>query len=296
MIVAPLECLPCLCRMAVDQAEISKCPVAARRAAVESSLYMLAMVEPETPTGVLATEIYRSVAERTGDADPCRCLKARLKEAAWNVMSLLRARVDESLDPLAAALQVSIAGSALGQARSLRGIAKSVRHAWKLATTDGTFGEELEELRRTAASAKSVLFIADNAGEIIWDTLLIERLAPAAITVLVRREPFWQDALIADAIDAGLGSRCALAEHTRYSMVHTPCMADRVLEDWIRGFDLVVAKGPENLTYLEGLGRDERHFSLLVPQCARLANPLGISPGEPAFFQLSRIVLEPAVR
>lgn len=289
MIVAPLECLPCLCRMAVDQAGLSKCPDPARRAAVEASLYMLAMVDPLTPTGVLASEIYRSVGGSTGDVDPCRSLKTRLRAAAWSVMSLLRSRVEESQDPFATAVQISLAGNALGEARSVRGVAKSVRHAWKLATGDTVPGAEIEALRAASESATKVLFMADNVGEILWDTLLIERLSHTAVTVLVRREPFWQDAQIADAIDAGLGSRAKLAEHTRYTTVHVSCVADCPLDAWLDTFDLIVAKGPENLTFLEGRAQDPRHFALLVPQCSRLADPLGIVPGRPALIHLSQL-------
>ena len=47
----------------------------------------------------------------------------------------------------------------------------------------------LEEFRRAADEAHTILFLADNAGEIVFDRLLIAQLGPERVTVAVRGGP-----------------------------------------------------------------------------------------------------------
>ena len=54
------------------------------------------------------------------------------------------------------------------------------------------------------AKAQSILYLADNAGEIVFDRLLIEQLSPERVTLVVRGGPIINDATIADVQAVGL--------------------------------------------------------------------------------------------
>jgi uncharacterized protein with ATP-grasp and redox domains len=63
---------------------------------------------------------------------------------------------------------------------------------------------DVKGFAREAAVAKSILYLTDNAGEIVIDRLLIEELDPRRVTVTVKGGAVLNDALLADAEAAGL--------------------------------------------------------------------------------------------
>jgi uncharacterized protein with ATP-grasp and redox domains len=58
---------------------------------------------------------------------------------------------------------------------------------------------DVPAFERAVGAARRILFIADNAGEIVLDRLLVERLSPPRVTVAVRAGPVVNDATYEDA-------------------------------------------------------------------------------------------------
>jgi len=129
------------------------------------------------------------------------------------------------------------------------------------------------EFRQAVAGARSILYLADNAGEIVFDRLLIEQLSPARVTLAVRRRPVINDATMADARSAGL--------HEIVEIVANGSDAPgTILEDcsqkFVRRFgaaDLILAKGQGNF---ETLSDDPRNiFFLFKAKCLVIAAHAG---------------------
>lgn len=64
----------------------------------------------------------------------------------------------------------------------------------------------MDELFRAAEKAERILYLADNAGEIVFDRLLIEALQAKRVTVAVRGVPVLNDATLDEAGVAGLSA------------------------------------------------------------------------------------------
>src|SRR5574344_2926470 len=64
-----------------------------------------------------------------------------------------------------------------------------------------------EKLFNQIKSAKSILYITDNTGEIIFDELFLRTINHANVTVAVRHKPILNDATKEDAIFAGIKDR-----------------------------------------------------------------------------------------
>lgn len=105
--------------------------------------------------------------------------------------------------------------------------------------TSTTCGD-VPALFAAAERARSILYLADNAGEIFFDRLLIERLPAQKTVVVVRGAPGPNDATRADAEAAdlvlakGQGNYETLAEADKNAyflfMVKCPLVAGRVGE------------------------------------------------------------------
>lgn len=122
-----------------------------------------------------------------------------------------------------------------------------------------------------AARANHVLFLADNAGEIGFDSLLIEELRKmgVGVTLVVKEDPFFEDATIEDACCFGLDKLADNILTTR--SVFIPGRSTSPLEEAYKKSDLVIAKGVFNFESLAGEGLEKPVIYMLKMKCGILS-------------------------
>ncbi|MBD3797353.1 MAG: DUF89 family protein, partial [Campylobacterales bacterium] len=139
-----------------------------------------------------------------------------------------------------------------------------------------TFAFELE-------NAKSVLMIADNVGEHIFDKLFIETLRELhpekSFFYMVRGNPIINDVTIKEAKEAGFDTLCNLVD----SGVNTPGFtyerATKEARELFDSVDLIISKGMGNYECMSPSHRSNICFLLKV-KCNVVANSLGKNIGD----------------
>ena len=117
----------------------------------------------------------------------------------------------------------------------------------------------------------------DNAGEIFFDRLLIERLPPGKVTVVVRGSPAINDAIMEDAEAAGIPE---VAEVVDNSSDAPGTILEETSPEFRRVFeqaDLIIAKGQGNYETLSACGKPI--WFLLNVKCPLIANHIGEKMG-----------------
>jgi hypothetical protein len=158
---------------------------------------------------------------------------------------------------------------------------EDVRQTLLRAFSEPLYGD-LEGLRRAAATAEHILYLADNAGEIILDRVLIERLPGERTTLAVRGYPVINDATIEDAKTGGL--------HMLVTVIDNGSDAPgTILDDCSAGFcrlfkkaDLVIAKGQGNYETLSD--EPKTVFFLLKVKCQVISSRVGLHIGTHAIL------------
>ncbi len=198
-----LDCLPCFVRQTLDASRRVSDDPAFHENAVRDLFRDLTDADLSLSPPVLAQKIHRRLRKQTGIADPYIDQKREHNELALHLLPALRKDVEQSDDPLIAAAHFAIAGNIidLGAKSGLQ--ETDVLHAIEHAAEQPLEGD-IDEFRKAVANAKSILYLGDNAGEIVFDRLLIEQLGPERVTLAVRGAPILNDALEADARMAGL--------------------------------------------------------------------------------------------
>ena len=127
-------------------------------------------------------------------------------------------------------------------------------------------------------NAGRILYLCDNAGEILFDKLLIEQLPYGKVTVSVRGFPVINDATMIDAEAAGLTALVEVIDNGSDA-------PGTLLEDCRRDFqerfkqaDLVIAKGQGNYESLSEVRKEI--FFLLNVKCQVIARKLGYHIGD----------------
>jgi uncharacterized protein with ATP-grasp and redox domains len=135
------------------------------------------------------------------------------------------------------------------------------------------------ELFDAIKNAKSILYLADNNGEIIFDKLFIETINHPNITVAVRGEAVINDVTVSDVENIGLNKICKIISngYDAPSTILKYCSKEFI--DTYNNADLIIAKGQGNF---EGLIDENREnlFFMLMAKCTPMANILNVKTGD----------------
>ena len=222
----------------------------------------------QTPPA-MAQRIHRRLREITGRNDPYRRAKDRLNSLALELIPALRAKIESANDPLAMAARLAIVGNVMDMGVNGKLTAADVRYAMNLALTEPFFGE-LEQFRQAITEAQSILYLADNAGEIAFDRLLVEQIMSKRVTVVVRGAPVINDATLIDAQAVGLDEIVEVIDNGSDApgTILSDCRPE--FRHRFAEADMIIAKGQGNF---ESLSNEPRNlFFLFKVKCSVIAN------------------------
>ncbi|MBN2176464.1 MAG: DUF89 family protein [Demequinaceae bacterium] len=275
-----LDCYPCFLRQALSAARMVTDDEAAHQAVVTETLALLQALPSGTTPPEIAFEVHRLVRERLGDSDPYATVKAESTREALALYPRLTALVAESEDPLDAAIRVSIAGNIIDF-----GVSDDVPDLW--ATVERIMSATLAiddraGLRSALAAADRVLFLADNAGETVFDRVLLEKLK-LPVLYAVKGGPILNDATREDALAAGLGTCATIVDNGSRAPGTVLDLCSPEFRDTFNNAPLVIAKGQANYETLSEAG--PRVFCLLQAKCPVIADDMPAPVGSAVVFQ-----------
>ena len=271
-------CSACFLRQADEAVRLATAdPALHAQLAGEAAALVAAATGTRSPVAV-GQAVHRRVRELTGRPDPYLGPKQEFTRRMLAVLPGLEAMVRRSPDPLMTAARLAIAANAIDLAAG-RPVAEDVVGALR-GVLHLPFHGETAAFRAALDRATSVLYLTDNAGEIVVDRLLVEQLDPSRVTVAVRGAPVLNDATLAEARASGLADLPGLA-----GIVGNGSDAPgTLLEDCDDGFrarfeaaDLIIAKGQGNYESLAGTPRPV--FFLFKVKCAAVAATSGLPLG-----------------
>jgi uncharacterized protein with ATP-grasp and redox domains len=185
----------------------------------------------------------------------------------------LKEKIARSLNPLETAVRLAIAGNIIDFGPNSRLEDRHVRDAITHAFRAKRLGLDEEDFRTAVMKADKILYLADNAGEIVFDRLLIEQLPYEKITLVVKAGPIINDATMNDARAAGLTD---LVEVIDNGADAPGTILEICSEEFRRRFDqadLIIAKGQGNYETLSNV--DANILFLLKVKCPVIARHLG---------------------
>jgi uncharacterized protein with ATP-grasp and redox domains len=152
-------------------------------------------------TPLFARKLHVLMRDHTGDSDPYILEKKQYNDIALGLLPEMKSLVKKSRDPFNTALRLSIAGNIIDFAIS----DNFDLHATIDRVLEAPFAIDHSELLKSAlGKARSVLYLGDNAGEIVFDKLFIETIAHSNLVYAVRGAPVINDATIEDAEYVGM--------------------------------------------------------------------------------------------
>lgn len=119
-------------------------------------------------------------------------------------------------------------------------------------------GKEYENFSHDMQTAKRVVLLADNCGEIVTDKLLLkilkEAYPQADYTLMVRGKPVSNDATMEDAVQVKAADVAELMDNGTDIGGTAPGHVPQYVSDFLAGADVIIAKGQGNFETAYGSG------------------------------------------
>ena len=269
-----LDCIPCFFEQVLRAGRIATDDEHLLKQLLDElgkRLHQISLDSTPPETGRL---IYRMVREITENPDPFRELKLQSTREALALYPSLKRTIEESDDNLLTAIRIAIAGNVIDFGASAT---FDINTAIKETLVQDFAIYDYSTFKNNLEKAEHVLYIGDNAGETVFDRLLIEQLNKP-VTYVVREEPVINDATAEDAIQAGIDKVAKIVSSGSDAPGTIPGICSPEFRKMLDSAEFVIAKGQGNY---EGLSNENRSiFFLLMTKCQIIANDLGVSKGD----------------
>ena len=275
-----LDCIPCFQRQALQAVRfISDDEELHQKVLREVTKKLLESDWNSTPPE-LAHEVHKIVKAIANVKDPYEGVKKESNDLVLRMYPVVKEKVEKSNDPLRTAVRLAIAGNIIdfGPLQEFN-LEEAIRKVLKKKFAI----DDYEKLKEKLKDAETLLFFADNAGEIGFDKLLVEAFLEhksfEKISFVVKGGPIINDATLKDAAYMGLCDlpNVELLKLSNGEAGTGPKRNSQTVKNWIRKHDLIISKGQGNY---EGLSENDGLFFLLMAKCPVIASDLGVKVGD----------------
>jgi uncharacterized protein with ATP-grasp and redox domains len=223
----------------------------------------------------LANEAHKIIRTIMNINDPYEKIKKDSNNSVLKLYSQLQLIVEQSDEPLRTAIELAIAGNIIDFGALIDfSLEKTIKEV-----TEKKFAiDHYKKFKEKLKNAKSLLFFADNAGEICLDKLLIKTMLKERtferIGFVVKGGPIINDATLEDTLYAGLDELPNIEFLTVSNGEEGtgPAISSNEVDGWVKAYDIVVSKGQANY---EGLSELSGIFFMLMVKCLTIASDIG---------------------
>lgn len=263
MLLQP-DCIPCILKMTLDL--LRKLPFGEKTEEkvdeeVVKDLFTRVLDSPalrghhwETTSPQVIEPIMMLMSDAVGDADPFSEIKRTQNERMSAIYPEMKQWIGQSATPLETAVKLAITGNAVdfmmvGRPADLAAFIRQ-KSAAPLST------ESFAQFERRLSAARSILYVADNCGEILTDKLLIETVNTIyprkTVSVVVRNKPALNDVTRKEALAVGMDSVAEIIENGMDGPVPGTILSrcSPELNRRFRQADLIISKGGGNFDTL----------------------------------------------
>ncbi|WP_041741968.1 damage-control phosphatase ARMT1 family protein [Caldicellulosiruptor kronotskyensis] len=274
-----VDCIHCYLKQAVSCMEMIKVPDEKKIEVLYNLMDFIKTLEPSDSPAYNSSLVLLKTYEYINNPDPYYEAKKFSNKLALELYPRVKEKVQTADDTLYEALKVSVAGNVidLGIQRDFD-IDKELEHAFDF----GFWIDDYPLLKEKIEKAKDVVIVGDNAGEIVFDKVLVEILNKMGKNVyyIVKSKPVLNDATLEDAEEVSM-SRIANVVESGAGLLGVPKdFISEQLKNLISTADVIISKGQANFETVDDFEDVQPNvFYLLKIKCEYLAKKLKFKQG-----------------
>jgi len=267
------ECIPCFLKQTIRS--LNAVEAVYHEDILRKVLHRIADLDFCLSPPEMVFEVSNIIKEYTGKIDYFAGAKKKSNKYILDMYEELSGIISNSNDPFDTAMRLAIAGNIIDF---------GAKHDF----TDKLIHAEIDKvliskdinsdfLKEAVKKAEKILYIGDNAGEIVFDKLFLKQLPIEKITYVVRGEAVLNDVLMEDAETVGLTDMLPVITNGSAlpGTVLKYCSED--FRDTFNNADLIISKGQGNYETMSGLNHNI--IFLLMIKCPVIGRDIGKETG-----------------
>ncbi|MCD4780709.1 MAG: ARMT1-like domain-containing protein [Candidatus Omnitrophica bacterium] len=276
-----LECIPCFFKQAIEAGRLITGNEIIHKELIDEVAKLVPEFSLNATPPEMAYYIHRAVKKKFGDKDLYKKIKEKSNRMALELYPKLKKKVDKSSDRLLSAVEIAIAGNVIDYASENRlNIEEEIENLFKENFVNvGKTVFQYDDFRDDLIKTNKILYLADNAGEVVFDRVLIEEFCDEKeVTYVVREKPVINDALQEDAITCGVDKIARVIS----SGVESPgTILKYCSKEFLEIFnkaEFIISKGQGNYEALSNTGNGI--YFLFRAKCPVIARHVGAEVGD----------------
>lgn len=286
-----LDCIPCFYRQALDAGRLAFADEKTQKKILDNVAEILPGFPLESKPPEMGIIIHRIIKKLTNNKDPYYEVKKRSNDLALSLYTQFKKKISKSSDRLKTAVEIAIAGNIIDY-----GVKNSINIKQELIKIleeeDKAVLHERKELfnfksfKDSVRKADTILYLGDNAGEIVFDRILIEEIKAIdnkkKIYFAVRHKPIINDVCIEDALTCGIDKTAEIISSGCETPSTIISLCSKKFLKIYKQADMIISKGQGNF---EGLSDENRKiFFLFMAKCPVIAKHINSNVGDFILF------------
>jgi len=270
------RCAPCLLSRVQFEAELSTKDLTMQKKAVLAGIEVLRKYLVDgAPATHLSTKIHREAYRVLGDIDPYREKKRQSNETAQKLLPFVWDFISEK-DSFRRAVLVSIIGNSFDF--GVLGFDADKEIGKEMILKQIQHGLDVDDSDKIRSMLDNVVYLADNCGEIVFDTLLFDEIKKLGgkITLVVRGAPILNDVTMKELKELGIDKKVDRVLTTGSNAIGV-CLkeAPPELVEALRDASLIISKGMANYETMSEYDFKPIAY-LMKTKCESVAEAMGL--------------------
>ncbi len=282
-----LDCIPCFFKQALEASRIAGADQKTQKRILDKLAETLPDISLDFSPPEIGRVIYGLVNKITSQNDPYVKIKDKSNKLALRLYDRLKEKVLRSDDGLLMAVELAIAGNIIdyGVKNSLnvdRELNKILNEERGIIKKENRAIFDYSDFKQVLNKAKTILYLADNTGETVFDRILIEEIKRLSknkkIIYAVKERPIINDALVEDAYRCGIDKIADVISCGSDAPGVVLSLCSKEFLKVYKESDMIISKGQGNF---EALSQEKRPiFFLFMAKCQVVANDVGCNVGD----------------
>ena len=285
LIQASLDCIFCMMKKSDEIYSQYENNEARRIKFLKKAMSIISKSKPTDSAPNINTIIMRELSKATNISDLYAKEKKLSNELILKMEKDITKNINNSDSKLIKAIQYSLAGNYIdfGVMSIVRegSLKEIIDKAHEFIISDDIFAHFISDLNK----AKTLVYLTDNAGEIVFDKIFIQAIIDmypdVKIKAIVRGYPIYNDATMEDAIDVDLNDIVDVYDNGFDAPGTVLNLINNNSRDIIDSADLIISKGMGNFETLYGCKKNI-YYSFLC-KCVYFTKRFGMKQFEGIF-------------
>ncbi|MBE0523430.1 MAG: DUF89 family protein [Methanosarcinales archaeon] len=272
-----LDCIFCIQRQALEAVRLVTKDVKKQEKILKVVMAKLLEINWNSSPPDIADVVYNMIRKESKEDDPYKNIKKECNDIALGMYPELKRIVDQSSTPLLTAARLAISGNVIDYGTGNFDINKTI----SLEAGNKFRIDHFSEFVNNLEKAENLVYLTDNAGEIVFDKILLETIISKYkfknIFCAVKMTPFINDTTSQDAEYIGIDRMPGVEILNIGVDGNGPDHSGKTFTDIIAENNMIISKGQRNY---ETLPDSEKIFFMLIAKCPFIAKELGVQQGD----------------